>query len=946
MSDDPRGSVVFMPWVRQGAAAAINVADTLGPNMRGAVDLKATLAINSTPGNPITVRLRGPADVLGIDPNEIVRVDPKPNTNDFEPNYFPAIEFDRPDFPWLFTPAKAGENAKLRPWLCLIVVRAQEGVLLSSSADSPLPILNINGPAKPADELPDLVDSWAWVHAQVAASNVSQTAPATLREDIRTKPERSLSRLLCPRILQPNTDYIACVVPTFDLGRRAGLGEDIKDIELTSTTALKPAWSLTPTAPTDVRLPVYYQWRFRTGEGGDFESLVRLLRAVPSPDGLGKRPMDISKPGFGLPATFPHDAQLSLEGALRPLEKRDFAPWPDGAQEPFQTELAEIVNAPGEALILDPESDPLFAPPLYGQWHAAKSTVTRGALPWFDELNLDPRHRSVAAFGSRVVQEHQEALMASAWEQAGDLKRANQRMRQLQLSLAAGTSLYQRHYKNLSDDAILRVSAPALARLRAVGAMGDTGTLAGAVASKALPLAAASTAMRRIGRERGPITRRIAAQGLTRSASPNWMMALNTNIAFAFMTPALPDMATFGVVRERIAQPAVLSQFREVTADTVAATPQRPHFRIAPEGQPVFHPGRYQPVPLQDNPTAHNFREAAKAHLAKVAPGRLGVIFGPPPLLAMQDLRAALETQMEPRRTLVPLAQAVIAMNPTVAATPPTNTGIVPIEPIMTAPKFPQPMYESLRDLSQQLLLPGLEVVEPNSVLGLETNSRFVEAYMVGLNFEMGRELLWRGYPTDQRGTYFDRFWDSRSSGGGADVNPIHAWKDRPLGDPQTAPAGDRFVMLLRSSLLRRYPSAVIYAAKAIKPNNVRKPSRSADEEEHPVFRGSMQPDVTFFGFDLSVKDVIGDGTDSNLGYFIVIQEQPGEPRFGYDVGTPLNEGTHLKVSFGAPAGSTTGSTFQWGRNGAHVAAMLRQQPVRIAIHASQFLKKKTVVES
>ena len=73
-----------------------------------------------------------------------------------------------------------------------------------------------------------------------------------------------------------------------------------------------------------------------------------------------------------------------------------------------------------------------------------------------------------------------------------------------------------------------------------------------------------------------------------------------------------------------------------------------------------------------------------------------------------------------------------------------------------------------------------------------------------------------------------------------------------------------------------------------------------------------------------------------------MIQEQPGEPRFGYDVGTPLNEGSHLKVSFGAPAGSTTGPTFHWGQNGAHIAAMLRQQPVRIAIHASQFLKKKS----
>jgi hypothetical protein len=944
MSAVPNASVVFLPWVRQGAAAAINVADTLDSNMRGAVDLRATLAINNVPGDPITVRLRGPADVVGIDPHEIVRVDPKPNTTDFEPNYFPGIEFDRPDFPWLFTPASAGANAKLRPWLCLIVVRQQEGAILTSSADAPLPSLNINSPAMPAEELPDLADSWAWAHAQVAASSMAETDPNLLKHDLRTRPERSLSRLLCPRILEPNTDYIACVVPAFELGRKAGLGEEIKDTGLTAANALKPAWSFTPTPPTSVRLPVYYHWRFRTGEGGDFESLVRLLRAVPAPDALGKRPMNISEPGFGLPATFPDDAKLSLEGALRALENRDFEPWPDDAQEPFQTELAKIINAPGQALIIDPDSDPLLAPPLYGQWHAARSTITLGAAPWFDELNLDPRHRSVSAFGTRVVQEHQEALMASAWEQAGDLERANQRMRQLQLSLASGMSLHARHFKSLSDDAMLRVSAPALARLRAVGAMGDTGTLAGAVASKAFPLMAASTAMRRIARERGPITRRIAAQGLTRSASPSWMMALNTTVALNFITPVLPDMATFGVVRERVPQPASLSQFREVTAETVAAenTGSRPHFRIAPEGQPVFHPGRYRPVPLVDNPTSRNFRMAAQAHLARANPGRIGIIFSPPPLLAMQDVRNALVTQMEPRRTLVPLAQAVIAMSESTTATPPTNTGIVPIEPIMAAPKFPQPMYESLRDLSQQLLLPGLETVEPNSVLGLETNARFVEAYMVGLNFEMGRELLWRGYPTDQRGTYFDRFWDSRSSGGSADVHPIHGWQDRPLGDPQTAPAGDRFVMLIRSSLLRRYPSAVIYAAKAIKPNGVRKPTKSSDDEQHPVFRGSMQPDVTFFGFDLTVDQVVGTGVGDDHGYFIVIQEQPGEPRFGFDVDTPLNEGTHLKVGFGAPAGSTTGPNLHWGHNGAHVAAMLRQQPVRIAIHASQFLKKKT----
>ena len=42
----------------------------------------------------------------------------------------------------------------------------------------------------------------------------------------------------------------------------------------------------------------------------------------------------------------------------------------------------------------------------------------------------------------------------------------------------------------------------------------------------------------------------------------------------------------------------------------------------------------------------------------------------------------------------------------------------------MDAPKFPQPMYEALRDLSQDFLLPGLENVPANTVTLLETNSQ------------------------------------------------------------------------------------------------------------------------------------------------------------------------------------------------------------------------------
>src|SRR5207344_1359129 len=133
----------------------------------------ATLTLNTRAVSGVQVKLRGPADPTGIDINQVVRTDPRPGTSDFEPNCFPSIEFDRPDFPWLFTPARANTNTQLRPWLCLVVVRKQDGVQITSTVDAPLPILTIAAPAKPFVELPDLKDCWAWAHSQVAADNSS-----------------------------------------------------------------------------------------------------------------------------------------------------------------------------------------------------------------------------------------------------------------------------------------------------------------------------------------------------------------------------------------------------------------------------------------------------------------------------------------------------------------------------------------------------------------------------------------------------------------------------------------------------------------------------------------------------------------------------------------------------------------------------------------------------
>jgi len=897
----------FLPWIRQGAAGTITRVDTLGQAQPAVADVSVVLSVNSSALPAVPLRLRGPADVIGIDRHQVVRTDPRSNTSDFEPNCFPSIEFDRADFPWLFTPAKANTNGQLRPWLCLVVVRQQDGVQLTSVPDAPLPQLRIAAPAKPFMELPDLKDCWAWAHGQAAADSTADSS--AVGAALNGAPHLSLSRLVCPRLLAPNTDYLACVVPTFALGVKAGLGQAIADTELTATNAMAAAWTLTATAPTQVQLPVYYSWPFRTGEGGDFASLARNLK-IRATDGLGQRTVAIGRPGFNVPGLDPKTT-AKVEGALMPLSgSTPPVVWSDPAAANFELALKNIVNQPAQG-----SADPLLAPPIYGRWYAGRADVTPGAPNWLDSLNLDPRWRSAAALGTEVIQQHQEALMASAWEQAAEIQPVNQRLRQLQMSMAVGESLHARHLSSLSEEMTLRFASPAFGRLRmATPELDPAGrTVATIMAGTSLPISATRTAMRRIGRQRGPLSRRIAAKSVDRFATQSWVAFLKVGIGAA--APAPPTIVQAPV-------PPL------PTVDAVVNAIWNRGFQVAAENQPLPPLPAADPLPPGwDYPG--QFRKAAADHLSRVGL-RISASFIPH--ITMSDTVGVVRAQMHPRVALANLVRAAITTGDNVL--PPTAPGVTPIgtETVMFAPSFPQPMYEALKEKSQDLLLPGLDKVLPDTVLGLRTNRAFVEAYMIGLNVEMARELLWRGFPTDQRGTYFRNFWGNDGAPAAvSDIGDLRENLGRALGTaPPNSPA-NQFVLLLRSSLLRRYPNAIVYLTPAVT-GTTRPP------DIFPIFNGAMEPDINFAGFPISPAAAVGGR--GNPGYYVVIQEHPTEPRFGLEVAVStalLGTKSHLPIGTQPPAGVPLKGRV-WGRNSAHMADITRRLPVRITIHASQLV--------
>jgi hypothetical protein len=833
----------FYRWFRTGIAAALGdlpLGTASKQPRRAKVVVGVEVSGTNLPSQVANVALDvlGPGDVRGIDWRQVIWTYPPPGTLDFEHSYHAHVELDRPDLPWLFTPFGADGRNVLQPSICLVVVERGENATLDQSLP---PKLTVKPPE--VRELPDLKQVHAWAHLQVTGGPSTDLDAITAHE-----PERILARLICPRNLKAQTAYYACIVPTFEVGRLAGLGRKVGDtVKLDA-----PAWTGT-VSETLVELPVYYSWEFSTGGVGDFKSLVLRLQPQTDLPGAGTRRLDVTNPGFRLsPSTPP--ATVELGGVFLVDE-----PSPSPVDAAFAADLEPLLNTVAAV-----------GPPIYGRWHAAVTKVNASThAGWPDELNIDPRHRVAAGLGTRVVQERQEDLMAAVWQQLGEILRANQLLRQAQLAVASSKRVVARHVKPLQSSDLVMFTGPALPRTRVSAGR----TARRVVADSCMPVLAVSGTFRRIVRVHGPLERRLAPLRGT----------------------SFPDQPPDPAIDASALLDALASGSLSV--------------------QPVQLPSGAVPLPDGDGPEPGPLEEFAGT-FTKLA-GRATTPSCTP--LDVDALATTVRDALDPDVAVAGRARSQISVPQS------QRVRLSPrLDPIMASPEIPTPMIGPLLELGQEWLLPGLSELPPNTILIVEPNPAFIEAYMVGLNHEMGRELLWRGFPTDQRGTVFAHFWDRRGSVStptapvpDRDIPPIHQWRDQqlnptPLGTNMDHGAKDLVVLLMRGDLLQRYPRTTIYARRA---RWQRDPPGSGDivfeddralresaplpdataweqDTRFPVFRGQPLGDTTFLGFPLSKDAVRGldphkataRTTDTEAGWYIVFEEQPTAPRFG---GTP-----------------------------------------------------------
>jgi hypothetical protein len=1113
----------FLPWLRVGIANQI----TAGASDAGRAVMSVQLQLHGTgAGGPDKdalvkrdVALYGPGDIIGLDARAVFRTEPKHWTTNFESNFLAGIDFYDEDMAWRYTPDVPDGNGRLQPWLALVVLEEREKDPEFTEGkdvrDKPLPYIEVGDQAL----FPDPAQLWAFAHVHVnrslAASDaefVSTDVPAVIgrfQAVLHENPDLAYARILCPRKLDAKKAYHAFLIPSFESGRRAGLGLDpFANPPLPAVTT--SAWANYAGRPETTRYPIYYRFYFRTGAEGDFESLVRLLQPKLPDHRVGRRDIDVQKPGLNVRGVQAGRADLGgilkLGGALK-VPDQDFTDptelaelhkyenWATPYPQPIQEDLAKAVDladdyaalavdaANKDAGIVDPndpskgDPDPVITPPLYGMWHAMTKRLLKARDGsdvsnrdnWVHELNLDPRFRVAAGLGTWVVQDQQEKYMNAAWEQIGRVLEANRRIRQGHLALAASTMWYERHLRPLSQASrqkALLVLAPLNKRV-----LFDGTTVHQQLTESPLQPAMTSPALRRVVRPRARLMRRlpfsdnqpfavlldrvnsgevsaappkVAPPGAQKiddvakavgtplppdqivppldkiidpgppsllSLLPFLIALILTILLFFFASPAVAiaiAVVLFAVaffIFQRIRQGDLARAAASVAARAAAAVstlappasaidniPPSPDFTITEPGS-GFVPTRG----ATDSVEAVRYKDGLKSLSTLFSASTAAAQVPPKRPLDLGRINTEVVLSIEPQKTIPRRIMAGVVLPPRVRA----EIGDDFVE-AMAYPEIDVPMYEPLKN-PPELLLPNINLIPPNSVTLLETNEKFIEAYMAGLNHEFARELLWREYPTDQRGSYFRQFWDVGSFFNTEnlddaalkeklrDITRLDHWLlTSKLGTHNNrvmSSGGEATVVLvIRGELLKRYPNAVIYAHRAawqltngkidrtlerllepLTPAEDAKPPHS--KVRTPLYDAKVDPDIYFFGFDLTVDEASGDHPKDDPGWFFVIKERPGEPRFGLDIDKAPKLGSwndlswpDLDVSGKGPflqvPGSKTPALVEpivsdpehqqflddkkvpWSStmSSADLAYIIFQVPVLVAIHASELL--------
>jgi hypothetical protein len=911
----------FYAWWRPGMTGLVTGVE----GGRATATAKLTLHSRSTDGDEtadteaVSFLLAGPRDVAGLHPDAIAHRYPERGVPDAEDTMQPYVEFRDPGLPWRYTPASNPghgddrDDEGLRPWLVLVVGTPAEVVVRGDRV-----------------ELAASVTRAHPLQASASQSHVQESDGALM------------SRVLSPRDLLADTDYVAAVVPAF---------------RLTEHGALTAAWR-----DDEVVVPCYDHWTFRTGSAGDFLSLARRL-APHTSTSLGQAPVEYARL-----ETIP---ELRIRGALAPLGAED---------DPLPSDVARDLGALRTPAFDDDDPDgdgrPVVGLPRYGSpWGEVDRSV------WGKTLNGDPRHRGVAGLGAELASEEQDTLAEEVGRQAGALEAADHRVRDLAAGLAVGGSLWARR---LPDDATgdgsaqqLMLFGPALRRV-----MTDAGSLAHRATGDGRPLSAAwfSTAARRAMRP-GPARTALAAPS---AGQPGALLEAANDCppAPSFLEVGVPAFDGLGVP-DFDAQVEAMPPWQPPppgTGSTGGGSGGGSTGGGDPTtggtgpgwggGLPVDIPGTPGPGHLQvpallaaidgrvvDAPVMMQLGQLLGARVSAgealpmttlvglaVDSAKLTADPGLEPDLAARITNLVAELQVtgegapedvpaEDPNALIDLVQGLVEPEPEPEACEPVDrfrlaegartafdpnhpsglgrrrvldgiTGLdedQPLTPPEFCPGLDLAVWEMLLEHQPDWLLPGIGTIPQDRVLVVQTNAKFIEALLVGFNTELLGQLRLRNLRLAANCTPVRTFWnrvhtptEQDTSGEDRDddrqtpeprrlddIVGIRSWSGgSELGAEQHRPRGSSSDDLV---VVVRGPLLQRYPQTLVYllAREHRGEQDRRAEQIFPSFRGRLGEDTSYLGFPRIDASVLAE-------YWVVFEEPPSGFRFRRDNGADL----------------------------------------------------------
>ena len=868
----------YIPYLRTGLAAKVakNAGNITGKRLE--LDLDFDLNYNGKKfeheketdrlARP-KVSLYGPGDVVGFNLKAIEQVVPRANTGNFNADLVPYVEFSEADFLWRYS-TKANKDGYWLPWLSLIVLEVKDGDkegefedLPGTSAELPSKIKLLNDAP-----LPNLEDAWRCGHIHVNGAEFEvpdNAAGAKSKKNyvenlVKNNPKQAFCRLFAFRWLEPGVKYCAFVVPTYKLGRIAATNPD--EIPNLDASATELSWI---DNSFDGEIPYYYKWEFRTGNRGDFATLISQLnfRTQDELENLGVREIDCTTPGYEIDLSKDHANKdgkyiIEMDGALTTEKQGDNQG--DAMPQPIKNKMADFLEDKSKKRVL---------PPVYGKWYfdetGAVNDLTTGtgrSNNWLKELNTDFRNRIVAGIGMRYVKNNQDKLMQSAWEQLSKVQELNQQLNVAKFGRAITDCLHKR-----MDGLAQSENGQLIQNCLGMQSNITIGNIETSNDKEHLP---ATMTLKGFFEEKGinpnmndPKFRKYLKEKML-SKKSRAKGAISKNNGF---TPLSNDNLNEALTKEE-----------------VKALNERIHACISP-AETIEKPWCEQIKEIRDWECENACEALDLDHLNMEA----------------EDCLAG----------------------------------------VMWYPQFHDPMYEYLRDLSQDLIFPGLDKVPRNTIALLSTNQKFVESFMMGLNHEFASELRWREYPTDMRGSYFRKFWDttvddfdkenewtlfeksaqfkllkqkieskyealssykdeiSEIQGTpyaeltddkdkdilemyeeavedwlltrleNKDIEHPAKWKNNTLGNnakkdsPGDQETGDQVVILIRGELLERFPNVAIYITPY---DNTVTPDFTNRTEAK--FEGEFEPDIVFLGFPIS-------SDEAELKKYAIVFEEP-----------------------------------------------------------------------